>query len=79
MGMADVDETPLPGLGTRYDFVGEESGDRLGVVTRFAGGRELLVYDRADPDRCRVSVPLSGDDSQTLVDLLGDNCRSRGS
>ncbi len=75
--MADVDETRLPGIGTRYDFVSEESGDRLGVITRYGGGRELVVYDRADPDRCRVSVPLSGGDAQTMIDLLGGSQVSR--
>ncbi len=68
--MAPVDETPLPGVGVRYEFT-TRSGDQLGVIAHRNGERELLVYDRADPDSCRVTLGLADDDARTLVDLLG--------
>lgn len=68
--MADVTETNLPGVGVRYDFVTSE-GVRLGVLSTRSGRRELLLYDRADPDACRSVVRLDADDTHTLGELLG--------
>lgn len=68
--MAEVEETQLPGVGVRYDFVTKE-GDRVGVLSHRTGRRELLVYDSVDPDACRDVVRLDADDTQTLAELLG--------
>lgn len=68
--MADVSETPLPGVGVRHDFLTED-GTRLGVVTHRSGFRELLVYDQDDPDSCKETVRLDDEDSRTLSELLG--------
>lgn len=68
--MADVEETKLPGLGVRYEFV-TGRGSRLGIVHHRTGRRELLVYDRDDPDTCRDVIALDEDDSRTLAELLG--------
>ncbi len=68
--MALVEETRLPGVGVRYEFT-TEAGDRLGVLLHRSGRRELLLYDRDDPDRCRFVLRLGEDDTHALVDLLG--------
>jgi TrkA domain protein len=68
--MAKVEETKLPGLGLRYDFL-TARGNRLGVVHHRTGRRELLIYDRDDPDTCRDVIALDEDDSRTLAELLG--------
>ncbi|HEX6229921.1 MAG TPA: cation:proton antiporter regulatory subunit [Solirubrobacterales bacterium] len=68
--MPDVDETRLPGVGIRHDFLTEE-GRRIGVISHFTGRRSLLLYDSHDPDSCRDTVELSEDDLRTLADLLG--------
>lgn len=68
--MATVDETKLPGVGVRYGFT-THAGDRLGVIVHRSGKRELLVYDRDDPDACTDVIGLGEDDTRTLVDLLG--------
>ena len=68
--MAHVQETPLPGVGIRYEFTTDQ-GLRLGVIVHRTGRREILTYDREDPDECRSLVRLSTDDAHTLVDLLG--------
>ena len=68
--MALVEETRLPGVGVRYEFT-TEGGERLGVLLHRSGRRELLLYDRDDPDRCRLALQLGEDDTHTLVDLLG--------
>jgi len=69
--MPDVDETRLPGVGTKRDFL---TGDRrrIGVISHFNGRRSLLVYDGDDPDSCRDTVELSEDDLRTLAELLLD-------
>jgi TrkA domain protein len=66
----EVFETPLPGVGVRYEFA-TEGGDHIGVVVRRDGRRELLVYDPKDLDSCRESVELTVHESTTLVELLG--------
>ncbi len=68
--MADVEETILPGVGVRHDFVTVQ-GDHLGVIAHTTGRRELLLYDHDDPDACSHVVPLEQDDTDTLAELLG--------
>ena len=68
--MADIEETRLPGLGVRREFL-TSAGARIGVVTQRDGRRELLLFDERDPDECRASVTLDDDDSRALADLLG--------
>lgn len=68
--MADVRETRLPGVGIRHDFTTDE-GQEVGVFVHRDGRREILVYDRDDPDRCTSMVKFSAADSRTLSELLG--------
>lgn len=68
--MTEVTETPLPGVGVRYEFACR-SGERVGVVSRPSGGRELVVYDRHDPDAVRDVISLTAEEASTLADLLG--------
>jgi TrkA domain protein len=66
----DVNETPLPGVGLRYDFT-TRSGRQIGVVSHRAGRRDLLIYDRKDPDTCQEVVQLTGEEADTLAEMLG--------
>jgi TrkA domain protein len=66
----DVNETPLPGVGLRYDFT-TRSGRQVGVVSHRSGRRDLLVYDRNDPDTCQEVVQLTEDEADTLAEILG--------
>lgn len=68
--MADVEETKLPGLGIRYEFL-TGRGSRVGVIHHRTGRRELLLYDQADPDTVRNVIALDPDDCRTLAELLG--------
>jgi TrkA domain protein len=68
--MPDVRETNLPGIGVRHDFTTDD-GTLIGVLVRRDGRREILVYDRADPDACSERMQLSASDTQTLSELLG--------
>lgn len=70
--MSEIDETELPGIGTRLEFT-TKGGYRLGVIATRTGKRDLLLYDRDDPDVCRSVVPLDEHDSEVLSDLLGTN------
>lgn len=67
--MTEIHETELPGIGVRQEF-DTVAGSRLGVLTTRTGRRELLIYDRDDPDACRV-VHLDPEDSTVLGELLG--------
>jgi TrkA domain protein len=66
----EVQETKLPGLGIRFDFI-TRRGNRLGVLHHRTGRRELLLYDFDDPDTCRDVIALDEEDSRTLSELLG--------
>jgi TrkA domain protein len=65
-----VEQTALPGLGVRHDLV-TEAGRRVGVVTHRNGRRDLVLYDREDPDACVASIPLTDDEAEALADFLG--------
>lgn len=68
--MSKIEESKLPGVGVRHDFI-TEGGKRIGVISHRSGHRELLVYSDKDPDACSSTLRLEEDDSHTLVDLLG--------
>ena len=68
--MPDVSEIRLPGVGVRHDFTTGD-GERVGVLSHRSGRREIVVYDRDDPDRCSMVLHLSPSDATTLAELLG--------
>ncbi|MBP7929345.1 MAG: cation:proton antiporter regulatory subunit [Acidimicrobiia bacterium] len=68
--MVDVRETPLPGVGVRYDF-DTEDGDQLGVIVHRGGRRDVLIYSSDDPDACATTLRLSVGETRALAELLG--------
>lgn len=66
----EVNETKLPGIGLRHDFVAD-SGRRIGVVSTKTGARHLAIY-RADDDDCvDSSIELDSEEASVLAELLG--------
>jgi TrkA domain protein len=65
-----IQQTPLPGVGMRYDFTTEE-GLRVGVVHHRSGRRELFLCAAEDPDSARVTLDLTEDETRALIDVLG--------
>lgn len=68
--MPEVTEVRLPGVGVRHEYTTSD-GERVGVVSHRSGQREIVVYDRADPDTVRFVLHLSAGDTRTLAELLG--------
>jgi TrkA domain protein len=68
--VATIEETPLPGIGSRLDFFNDE-GRRMGVVRLHGGRRELFVCAPSDPDDTQFALRLSESDAITLVEALG--------
>ncbi|MEU4575692.1 cation:proton antiporter regulatory subunit [Nonomuraea sp. ATR24] len=66
----EVEQTALPGIGLRHDFT-TQSGKRVGVVSHRTGRRDLVIYDREDPDRACEVVKLNDEEADALVELLG--------
>jgi TrkA domain protein len=66
----EIHETALPGVGLRHDFT-TRAGRQLGVVTHRTGRRDLLIYDRDDPDATQEVIRLTDEEADTLADLLG--------
>ncbi|MGP4030045.1 cation:proton antiporter regulatory subunit [Actinomadura sp. 3N407] len=65
----DVERTSLPGIGLRHVLT-TARGRQIGVVSHHTGRRDLVVYDKHDPDVCVVSVALTGEEANTLAELL---------
>lgn len=68
--MTEIQESKLPGVGVRHDFV-TQRGDRVGVISHHNGQRELLIYDQEDPDFSRASVRLQEAEANIMAELLG--------
>ncbi len=68
--MGHLDETRLPGIGSRLEFVTDE-GRRLGVVQHHSGRREVFVCQPGDPDATVVALNLTEGEAHSLVDALG--------
>jgi TrkA domain protein len=66
----DVQETPLPGIGLRHEFV-TDAGRRVGLISHRSGRRDLLLYDERDPDAAREALNLTADEAEALATLLG--------
>jgi TrkA domain protein len=65
----DVERTHLPGIGLRHEFT-TSRGRRVGVISHRTGRREVVVYDREDPDTAAVTLTLSAEEADALADLL---------
>lgn len=66
----DVEQTALPGIGLRHEFT-TRAGRRIGVVSYRTGRRDLVIYDKEDPDRACEAVKLNDEEADALVELLG--------
>ncbi|WP_225826205.1 cation:proton antiporter regulatory subunit [Streptomyces naphthomycinicus] len=69
MSAARTSRTPLPGIGVRYDLTTREH-QHLSVVAHRDGSRTLSAYRRDDPDACGLSVHLTGQEAEAMVDAL---------
>lgn len=65
-----ITETTLPGVGVRHEYK-TDTGEQIGVITHHSGQRDLLVYDKDDPDICRLSLHLTEQEAGQLGRLLG--------
>jgi TrkA domain protein len=66
----EVEETRLPGIGLRHDFVTAQ-GRRMGVITQRNGARHVVLYDQEDSDACAATIELTLEESEVLAELLG--------
>ncbi|MEV6522234.1 cation:proton antiporter regulatory subunit [Longispora sp. NPDC051575] len=66
----DTERTALPGIGFRHEFTTTRHR-RIGVISHRSGRRDLIVYDKEDPDSALVSVELTTDEANGLAELLG--------
>ena len=68
--MTTIKETPLPGVGLRYEL-DLESGHRIGVLAHRTGRRELFVYSARDPDAVATELEFTAEEGKVVADLLG--------
>ncbi|MGH3749959.1 MAG: cation:proton antiporter regulatory subunit, partial [Micromonosporaceae bacterium] len=48
-----------------------QRGRKLGVISHRTGRRDLLIYDRDDPDTCAQTVTMNDEEADALAELLG--------
>ncbi|MEX2654595.1 MAG: cation:proton antiporter regulatory subunit [Acidimicrobiia bacterium] len=68
--MVKIEETQLPGVGVRYEFLTED-GERVGVVHHRGGRREVFVCTADEPDSVAMTLDLSDDEAHTLGEMMG--------
>lgn len=68
--MPDIRETKLPGVGIEYDFT-TRSGDHVGVIARYSGRKEVVLYDPGDPDSVKSEFELDPSECASMAELLG--------
>jgi TrkA domain protein len=66
----DIERVNLPGIGMRHSYTTGRDR-RLGVVSHHTGRRDLVIYDKDDPDTAVMSVALTGAEANALAELLG--------
>ena len=66
----DLERTALPGIGLQHAFT-TARGRRVAVISHHLGRRDLVVYDKADPDTAVLSVSLTAEEANGLAELLG--------
>jgi TrkA domain protein len=59
----------LPGVGVSH-LLTTRDGDRLAIVVRPDGCRDLAIYDPAEPDRVAGTVLLCADEAHLVADVL---------
>lgn len=68
--MLPIRETPLPGVGVRYDFTAR-GGERVGVIIHRNGRRDVIVCSPQDPDVCQEVLHLDEEEALALVEAMG--------
>ncbi|MGP4025722.1 cation:proton antiporter regulatory subunit [Actinomadura sp. 3N407] len=66
----DVERTALPGIGLQHVMT-TARGRQIGVISHRTGRRDLVIYDKEDPDSCIATVALSADEATAIAELLG--------
>ncbi|WP_027342344.1 cation:proton antiporter regulatory subunit [Hamadaea tsunoensis] len=66
----DVERTALPGIGLRHEFQ-TTRGQRAAVVSHHNGRRDIVVFDRRDPDTTAAILTLTAEEANGIAELLG--------
>ncbi|MEO3823842.1 cation:proton antiporter regulatory subunit [Actinomadura sp. B10D3] len=66
----DVERTALPGIGLQHVMT-TGRGRQIGVISHRSGRRDLVIYDKEDPDSCIATVALNPEEANAIAELLG--------
>ncbi|MEV0398684.1 cation:proton antiporter regulatory subunit [Actinoallomurus sp. NPDC050550] len=66
----EIERTSLPGIGLQHVFT-TTRGRRVGVVSHHSGRRDVVVFDRDDPDSAATTIALSAAEAGAVAELLG--------
>jgi TrkA domain protein len=65
-----LERSVLLAVGTSYAFT-TATGQRAAVIIHGSGRRDLVIYDRQDPDEVQHTLVLDSGESRTVAELLG--------
>ena len=66
----NLERTVLLAVGTSYAFT-TATGQQAAVIVHGSGRRDLVIYDRDDPDRIPHTLVLDSGEARTVAELLG--------
>jgi TrkA domain protein len=68
--LVEIERTSLPGIGLQHVFT-TTRGRRVGVVSHHSGRRDVVVFDRDDPDSAAATIVLTAEEARAVAELLG--------
>jgi TrkA domain protein len=66
----DIERTALLGIGLQHVMT-TARGRQIGVISHRTGRRDLVIYDKEDPDSCIATVALTAEEANAIAELLG--------
>ncbi|WHP59858.1 hypothetical protein QMY03_02555 [Arthrobacter sp. KFRI-F3372] len=66
----ETTHSTVPGAGVLHDCQTRDGQQFHILVARSSGGREIFVYDRAEPDRVVARIVLEEDEADEVAELL---------
>ncbi|MEO5317774.1 hypothetical protein ACLKOZ_19365 [Arthrobacter sp. R4] len=65
----EITHSTVPGSGVLHDCQTRD-GQQFRILVARPGGREIFVYDPADPDRVVARIVLEEDEADQVAELL---------
>ncbi|WP_077490874.1 hypothetical protein [Sinomonas mesophila] len=65
----EITQSTVPGAGILHDCL-TRAGQQFRILVARSHGREITVYDSAEPDRAAATIVLEEDEADQVAELL---------